>query len=121
MIIPVGKMANPTANTNPINCHAPWLKFVMFVSLFLRYRPWIKEWSTADKIALNMQAQNPGIIKWDVALLLSTTPSEFNHLFNGVWAKLEINPTLDPIAIAAPGFQLTSVELLNAIAPYNYY
>lgn len=64
-----------------------------------------------------MQAQIPGIKKCDVALLLSTTPSSFNHLFNGVCIKLEINPTLDPIAIAAPGFQLTSVELLNAIAP----
>jgi hypothetical protein len=68
-----------------------------------------------------MHAHIPGIIKWDVALLLSNIPYEFNHLFNGVCIKLEINPTLDPIAIAAPGFQLTSVELLNAIAPYNYY
>jgi len=36
-----------------------------------------------------------------------------------VCIKLDTNPTLDPIAIAAPGFQFTSVELLKAIAPYN--
>jgi hypothetical protein len=68
-----------------------------------------------------MQAKIPGIMKCDVALLLSTTPSEFSHPFNGVCKRLEINPTLVPIAMAAPGFQFTSVELLNAIAPFINY
>jgi len=38
IIIPVGNIANPAANTNPISCHAPWLEFDMFGSLFALYR-----------------------------------------------------------------------------------
>lgn len=89
----------------------------MFVSRFLLYNAPTDDLSMAESIELNMHANVPGIMKWDVALLLSTTPSELSHLLNGVCIKLDKNPTLEPIAIAAPGFQLTSVELLNAIAP----
>lgn len=48
-------------------------------------------------------AKNEGRMNWKITLLESITPASLIFLLSLVWEREERKPTVNPIAVAAPG------------------